>query len=106
VRRIFSQYAVSHGDSNVARYVGDQLKWFQNPKMENIYLLARRFSPGWEAELRSATAGELKDAIDSVVNNRHKIAHGESVGLSFVVLGEYYKRVIRVVELLETKCGA
>jgi hypothetical protein len=105
VRRIFVRYAGGHSDPNVARFVTEQLKGFQNPKMENIYLLARGFSVDWEADLRTVTAGELKDAIDSVVANRHKIAHGESVGLSLGVLKGYYARVVEVIEVLEERYG-
>jgi hypothetical protein len=104
IRRILAEYSRTHSDPNVAKYVSARLENFRNPKSENIYQLTGGFSTSWEAALRTATLGELKDAVDSIVANRHRIAHGESVGLSMVVLKDYYRRVVKFVEVFESHC--
>ena len=73
--------------------------------MEKIASLAGSFSPQWESELRIATEGELKDAVDSIVANRNRIAHGEDVGITYGRVHEYYKRIVHVVELVERQCA-
>lgn len=104
VREIYSQYAKNKAAPFVANYVEGQLSGFQNPKMEKILQLTRSFSPQWESDLRKATEGELKDAVDSIVENRNKIAHGESVGITYVRIHRYYQSAIKVIELIENLC--
>lgn len=104
VREIFSNYAKNKARREIASFVESQLRGFQNPKMEKIIDVARSFSAQWESTLRAATEGEPKFAVDSIVANRHKIAHGESCGVSMARVQAYYRGALRVVELLESLC--
>jgi hypothetical protein len=104
VRAIFASYARLQSGPAVQNFVECELTFFQNPKMEKILELARAFKPEWEDALRRETDGQLKDAVDSIVANRNRIAHGESVGLSLAVINRYYADASRVVELLEKQC--
>ncbi len=49
-------------------------------------------------------ADELKDAIDSIVSLRNRIAHGESVGITYIRILEYYQRANRVIDFLINQC--
>ncbi|MFQ5949777.1 MAG: HEPN domain-containing protein [Nitrospiria bacterium] len=104
VRAIYRQYSRKKAAPYVANYVDAQLKGFQNPKMEKILELTKLFSSEWESELRSVTQGEPKDAVDSIVANRHRISHGEFVGVTFTRICDYYKNAIKVIELIEKQC--
>ena len=106
VRRIYSEYARTRAAENVADYVYAQLSSFQNPKMEKILELTGSFSREWADDLKVATEGEQKDAVDSIVANRHRIAHGESVGITYATMRRYYENAVRVVELIEQQCAA
>jgi hypothetical protein len=44
---------------------------------------------------------EIKDSIDSIVSNRHLIAHGKSVGLSYATVNIYYGHCAKAIEILE-----
>jgi len=46
-----------------------------------------------EDHFETNTLPEVKDAIDSIVNNRNQIAHGAQTGISLVTFMEYHKRV-------------
>jgi hypothetical protein len=105
VRAIYSEYAKNKAAPYIVNYVEGRLGDFQNAKMEKILQLTRLFSREWESNLRDATEGNLKDAVDSIVINRHKIAHGEDVGISYVRIKEYYQAAIKVVELIEKQCN-
>jgi hypothetical protein len=72
--------------------------------MNNICSLTREFNATWADQLESDTEGELKDAVDSVVANRHLIAHGRDVGISYVRMKGYYERSIKVVDLIRVWC--
>ncbi len=105
VRSIYGQYARTKSAPNVANYVEGQLKQFQSPKMENILELTRSFSPSWEERLRDAVDGEPKDAVDSIVANRHNIAHGRPVGITYHTIRSYYGNAIKVIELIDQQCA-
>jgi hypothetical protein len=38
----------------------------------------------------SSSSAEVKDAINSIVNNRNQIAHGGQTGISLLAFTEYY----------------
>lgn len=105
VRSLYSGYAKNKAAPYVANFVEHYLERLQNPNMDRIVTLAGAFSPKWEEELRIVTEGELKDAVDSVVANRNRIAHGDDVGITFARVQGYYKRVARVVEIVEQQCA-
>ena len=51
---------------------------------------------------RSALTDEQAASIDSIVSNRHQIAHGRSLGLSFHVLDSYRKNAVDALTAMET----
>lgn len=99
------EYCKVRCHESVANYVQANLVSFQNPKMGSILDLLGKFSPQWRATLDEATQGQLADSVNSIVGNRHKIAHGDSVALSLSSLRSYYKDALKVVELLRATCG-
>ena len=78
VRAILVEYAKNRSDRSIANYVERQLNRFQNPNMERLVQLLQSFNPAWAAELKDATKGEPKDAIDSIRANRNRIAHAKT----------------------------
>ena len=105
VRAIYGQYARTKAAPYVANFVDSELKRFQSAKMDNILTLTRSFSPDWEERLRNAVEGEPKDAVDSIVANRHNITHGQSVGITYHTVRRYYGNAIKVIELIDAQCG-
>ena len=105
VRITYSEYARKRADPSVADFVQKSLRQFQNPKMGSILDLAGSFSQDWKQRLDEATSGRLSESVNSIVGNRHKIAHGESVGLTLHSLSQYYGDALRVIDLLQRQCG-
>ena len=104
VRAIYGQYADNKTSPFVANYVKSQLSSFQNPNMEKILNISRAFNPAWAERLEEITEGEIRDAIISIVNARHSIAHGGATGITYSKISNYYKSAIKLVELLEKQC--
>ena len=104
VRSIYSQYAKDKSAPFVANYIEKQLSNFQNPNMDKILNLVRAFNPSWADRLEQVVEGEIKDAIVSIVATRHKIAHGDNVGITYIKMQAYYKNAVKLVELLEKQC--
>ena len=105
VRAIYGKYASDKAHKNVVNYVSSRLERFQSPKMGNIIDLTRAFNPQWAEELENSTEGELKDSVDSVVANRHNIAHVRNIGISYTRVRDYYQNTTKVLELIETQCS-
>lgn len=65
---------------------------FQNADFVKIVELTSRFSDQWRQELE-AIDPSFKDAITSIVANRHLIAHGKHSGISFSQIEGYVASV-------------
>lgn len=89
---------VSH--PRAVRLVQRQLSRRASLNSERLIQLVGAMDDDWGMELRNFLTDERKAALDSVVALRHKIAHGESVGLNFVTICEYYQYVKEVVRYL------
>lgn len=105
VRAIYADYARTKAVPNIANFIENHLKGFQNPNMDKILELSRRFNPEWSEFLQAATEGELKDSVDSVVAVRNQIAHGKSVGITYARISRYYSDVEKVMALISKQCG-
>lgn len=106
VRSIYSKYAKDKAAPFVANYIEKQLSSFQNPNMEKILNVSRAFNPEWADTLEKIVEGEIKDSIISIVATRHKIAHGDNVGITYAKMQGYYKNAVKLVELLEQQCDS
>ncbi len=100
-----SEYTRRAANPAVSNFVSAKLRGFQNPKMGAIVELFGFFNQDWKTQIDSAAQGQLSDSVNSIVGNRHKIAHGESVSLSMGTLTAYYKDAAAVIELLQKICG-
>ena len=106
VRAILVEYAKNQSAPPVANYVERQLNQFQNPNMERLLQLLQSFRSTWADELKTATEGESKDAIDSIIANRNQIAHGENANITYVSIRRYYQNALTVIDLIEKQCDS
>jgi hypothetical protein len=106
VQTILREYTRNKSAPEIDHFVSQHLKDFQNAKMEKFLGLLSDFSPEIAARVRTTTEGDLKDAVDSVVQNRHQIAHGQPSGISLVTIRRYYEDVVKVIELIEAEFPA
>src|SRR5687768_15910157 len=90
LQTIYSDYVRTRADARSARYARQGLERLVNPNMERILQLCRAFDDTWAENLEAFVAGARRDAVNSVVANRNRIAHGENVGISYVIIREYY----------------
>jgi hypothetical protein len=106
IQTILLEYADKKSAPEIAHYVSQQVRDFQNAKMNKILTLLGDFSPTIAANVEVATDGELKESVDSIVQNRHQIAHGQNTGISLVTVKGYYENVVKVLEIVEARFGA
>jgi hypothetical protein len=100
---VYTEHASSPATS---RFVESRLARIQNPNMEVILQTLRSFDPDWAATVEALTDGEIADAVNSVIANRHLIAHGRSVGLTLGRMQSYLDHVKDLLEVLNATCNA
>jgi len=102
VRQIFFAYALSKvGASPLASFVSNSLERPGNLGPEPLCQLVGQFDSEWDSELRDYMEGERWDALGSVIRNRNKISHGDTVSLGFVQMKEWYDRVVEIINYIE-----
>jgi RiboL-PSP-HEPN len=105
IQAILLDYADKKSAPEISHFVSQQVRDFQNAKMSKILALLGDFSPTISASIEAATDGELKESVDSIVQNRHQIAHGQTTGISLVTVKKYYENVVKVLEIVEANFG-
>jgi hypothetical protein len=102
VREIYSEYVTRTSTARVAGYARARLGTIQNPNSEKLLQITRSFDVPWATALEKFIDDNgRKDAVDSIMNLRHQIAHGKNAGVSYVRVTEYLRRVIEVLEFVE-----
>lgn len=103
---VYSQYSRKCSNTSVARYTSKQLARIRNPKAGRFLEIAESFQPHWKTDLEAFIEDNgRKDAIDSIMSNRHRIVHGKDTNISIVRVKDYFKKSIEVVEFIEQQCG-
>lgn len=97
------EYCRKRSTPTVSNYAGSQLVRLQNIKTERLLQIMSRFDPKWRTELEVFVDGPRKDALDSVIDLRNKIAHGESVGVTYTRIKEYYQRIAEIIDFIAQK---
>lgn len=106
ISEVYSSYVQKCSNEQVANYVEAVLGRIQNPKSQKFLETARSFNRDWELSLNDyIEQNGRKDAIDSVMTNRHLIAHGKDSGITLARLDQYFKKGVEVIDYIEGQCG-
>jgi len=104
IQEIYSEFVERTSARQVSNYASSRLKTVQNPNAEKFVIIARSFDSHWASELEKYLDEDgRKDAIDSIMGFRHKIAHGKDVGITIARLSEYFNKSIQVLEFIESQ---
>jgi len=109
LQTLYSGFAEQSASEHVARYVSNRLERVTNPNARRFVEVARSFSPRWGDQLEEyldidTDGGSRKNALDSIMNNRNLIAHGDNVGISIHRVRDYLERAVEVLEFIEDQC--
>jgi len=104
LKEIYLEYVSRTASGPVASYARSRITTIQNPNAEKFLEVARSFDPSWAAELEGFMDDNgRKDAIDSIMNIRHQIAHGKNAGITYTQISDYLKSAIEVIEFIESQ---
>ncbi len=107
LQTIYSDFAESSSSPHTARFVSRQLERITNPNAERFIQTAGAFHPRWGEELREffdSSPDMTKGAINSIMSERNRIAHGESSQITVARVREYLERSVAVLEFIENQC--
>lgn len=98
VKIIIRTYVSQRTHSTISNYVDSSTNNITNLKTDKLSKFLNSFNSEWKDKFETTLTDEEKDSVDSVVANRHQIAHGQNVGVSYVRVNDWYKNVKKVVE--------
>ncbi|OHB20370.1 MAG: hypothetical protein A2854_01295 [Parcubacteria group bacterium RIFCSPHIGHO2_01_FULL_56_18] len=76
-------------------------KYFRNPNLEKLIELIGGFGNStWKTDLRQLTSQGL--ALDSIVNNKNALAHGQMTTSTLSEIKSYYAQSRLVIERMDT----
>tara|TARA_R110000868_G_scaffold122089_1_gene323651 strand:+ start:3176 stop:3649 length:474 start_codon:yes stop_codon:yes gene_type:complete len=107
LRVLLLDFASKNSSIEIQRFVEREINFITNCKTERIVAVLNKFDINWAEKFandikdKSPIDREIKDSIDSIVSNRHLIAHGKSVGLTYATMNSYYTYCARAIEILE-----
>ena len=102
ITSIFIEYARVNGNEQIRRYIENRLSRFNNLRPRKIIQLHQDFKPLWGRSVKSFLKDEKKwDTIESIVNNRNRIAHGESAEISIENVRVWFKECQTVIEYVD-----
>lgn len=105
IRELYGYYCSKCANPNVARFAGKALSRIHNPKAAAFLEVAGSFEKKWKHDLETFIENEgRKEAISSIMSNRHLIAHGKDTSISLVRIKEYLTKSIEVIEFIENQC--
>jgi hypothetical protein len=93
-------YCSRQASPSVNRYLSTKLGRLQNLKAQKLLDLVGAFDSKWREQLAHYIEGARRDALDSVVDLKNQIAHGNSVGVTYTRIETYYERVKEIVDFV------
>ncbi len=107
LRVLLEAYCTSHASPYIQNFVSKEIRSITNCKTNKIVDVLCKFNANWGSDFTSQISAkshitdEIKDSIDSIVVNRHAIAHGKNTGIRYSTVLNYYNNVKKAVEVLE-----
>lgn len=106
LQAIYQSYADTEAGGNLARYVGNQIAFtIGTPNYDNIIRVAGAFNDTWADEVSQFLAqDDRRAAINTVMAQRNRIAHGRQSTISPAQLQAYLVKIVEVVDFIENQC--
>ena len=108
IREIYGEFVINSSSPQVAKYAATALDNIHSPRASRFVQVAAAFSREWGQSLEeyvNASDGERRNAIDSIMNNRHQIAHGRNTSISVVRVKGYLDKAVDVIDFIESQCS-
>lgn len=105
VAELVLEHARRNSRVSLQRFVEYKTRHFMNANCQKLTELLGGFDPEWRRGLEQFLVDDIKDAVDSVVSLRHRIAHGGTGDVTYQRILGYYERIKKVVNHIGALCG-
>ena len=108
IREIYGEFVGNSSSPQVAKYAATTLENIYSPRASRFIQVATAFSREWGQgldEYMNANGGQRRNAIDSIVSNRHRIAHGRNTSITVVRVKDYLDKAVEVIDFIESQCS-
>lgn len=98
-----SDYSDKKVPKQISRYLSLKFADITNLKESKLHDVLGQFSGEWQSGFDSFIKNnqQLKSSLDSIITNRHNIAHGKHVSLTLKTVKQYYEDVQKVLKELD-----
>ena len=107
IRNIYSDYIKTETSSpSIVSFSTIFLNKIQNPNAEKFREVAKNFKQEWDEDLKAfLQTEERSSAINYIIRERHRIAHGKDSDITLIRITEYHSKAIELIIFLEKQCG-
>ena len=101
---IIENYVSKSSSKLTTKFVNTQMKKFTNIKFEKLKQLLYSFNEEWGKSLEEKFKDiQLKDSLDTIISNRHDIAHySNNSSITFGSIMNKYTDIKKIIEIVET----
>ncbi len=89
---------------SVLRFVESRTKRLNNFNTERLLQVIGSLDPDWRKDLEGFLDDKSQAALNSIVNLRNAIVHGQSVSVTLARVKEYYEQTKRIVDHVAQLC--
>lgn len=106
IHLLYTDYVKSETESNsIVSFSTIILNKIQNPNAEKFRDIAKSFKPEWEEPLKNFMQVDDKaSAINYIMKDRHKIAHGKDSDITLIRIKEHHLKTVDIVKYIESQC--
>lgn len=108
IKEIYTEFVDRTSIPQVANFAKSRLQKIQNPKSSRFVEIARAFKEEWGDELEDFLNQDhklRKNAIDSIMDNRNRIAHGKfSSNITVARVHDHLNKSVEIIEFIEKQC--
>jgi hypothetical protein len=106
VHLIYGSYIEKTSSPQTRRYATRTIDDIQNPKTDRLIRIATSFDKSWGNNLEIFLDVDFrKEAINTIMSNRHLIAHGKNSDITIARVDQYLAKIVELAEFLEAQCG-
>ncbi len=93
IKIILREYTEKRANPAISNYASNQLSFFKTANTDEIGKLLAKFDKQWEKAFNQFLTEEIKTAVNSVVGNRHRIAHGQDSAVTISQLRQWFPKI-------------
>jgi len=102
VEQLFIERACKNDDEQIQNLVKNLIdKHFRNPMYREVKKWVKYFDSKYVTTFQSKIDDKNIQAIDSIVENKNRVAHGENSNATFKDVNIWYNNSLKIFEVLE-----